>query len=733
MRTSLDRVFAPRSIAVVGASLDPTKRGYQILRGLDASGFDGDVYPVNPRGGEILGRAVVLSVGSLPHGVDLAVLCTPAASAPDLVRACGERGVGGAIVLAVGFRESGEAGRVLEAELHAAATESGVRILGPNTSGMLNPGALVNLVGARGVRKGGIALLVQSGNIALSLMTEATERSWDGISFYLGLGNQLDVGFAEALDFLERHDDTRSIILYLEGVTHARDFLRSAARVSRTKPIVAIKSGRTAQGAAAALSHTGSVAGPYERFSAALRQVGVVEVERTDELLHVAETLGNQPAGAPGSGIAVLSDGGGQGTLAMDTLAEAGAEFARLQASTEHSLRTLLGPAAAANNPVDLAGRADAEPMIFAKALQLVLDDPGVGCVLVVGLFGGYGVRFSEQLAEEETEAGITMAICANEAGKGLVMHSMYAAHRTPALEALGTRGVPVVASLEVACRCVAELQRRGGTREQEPWGESDDGPDAGERHDAATVVDNGVGEGPPVATEGGADRPARSALSEPEARELLREHGLRFAPYQVVSSADDAADVVAALDGPAALKLVSRTIVHKSDAGGVRLDVSSRDGAREAFEAIASNSLDWLNRHGHDAERISVMVSRMSPYPRVELLIGGYRDEQLGPVLTIGAGGIWVEALADVTHRVLPISDDQIALALSDLRIASLLRAGRGKGAVDIGPIVVVARAVASLLEKDGRVEEVELNPLFVYDKTVEPVDARVVIRDRG
>ena len=307
------------------------------------------------------------------------------------------------------------------------------------------------------------------------------------------------------------------------------------------------------------------------------------------------------------------------------------------------------------------------------------------------------------------------MAASAREAGKGLVMHSMYAAHRTPALEALGTRGVPVVASLEVACRCVAELQRRGRTREQNRWGESDGVPLEG------TVTDVAPGS------------TTRAALSEPEARKLLQEHGLHFAPYRVVSTAEEAADAVAALDGPAALKLVSRTIVHKSDAGGVCLDVSSREGAREAFGAIAANSTGWLNRHGLDAEEIRVLVSRMSPPPRVELLIGGYRDEQLGPVLTIGAGGIWVEALADVTHRVLPIPADEIVRALSELRIASLLGAGRGQDAVDIEPIIIAARAVASLLEGDAGVEEVELNPLFVYDGSVEPDDARVVIRDHG
>ena len=332
----------------------------------------------------------------LPEAADLAVICTPAATVPDLVRACGERGVAGAVVLGVGFGESGAAGADLEARLREAAHDGGVRVVGPNTSGLLNLPMGVNLIGARGVRPGGIALLVQSGNIALDLMTRVTEDSRMGISICCGLGNEADVGFGEVLAFLGDHDDTRVIIAHIEGCNDPRALLRAAASVTRHKPVVAIKSGRTAVGAQAALSHTGAIAGPYDRLRAGFAQAGVVEVTRTDELLPVAATLGSQPCGPAGTGVSILSDGGGQSTLVVDTLHEMGVPLANLAPETSARMRACLGPAAAVCTPVDVARRGDADPGVFARALEVIAAEPGPSASVLrwSGLFGGYGNPF---------------------------------------------------------------------------------------------------------------------------------------------------------------------------------------------------------------------------------------------------------------------------------------------------------------------------------------------------
>lgn len=751
---TLRRIFEPASIAVVGASANPTKRGYQILRGLARSGYAGPVYAVNPRGGRLLGHVLLTSLEALPAGVDLAVLCTPAEMAPDLVRACGERGVGGVVVLAVGFGESGSRGTELEARLGEAARAHGVRVIGPNTSGMMNLHKAVNLIGVRGVRPGGIALLVQSGNIALGLMNEIGARTREGVSVCCGLGNQVDVGFGEVLEYLGEDEHTRAVIAHVEGFTDARAFLRAAARVTPRKPVVAIKSGRTAVGARAALSHTGAVAGPYDRLRAGLAQAGVTEVRRTDQLVAVAHALASQPAAAAGSGIAILSDGGGQNTLAVDTIVESGARLATLARDTRDRLRKVLGPAAAVANPVDVAGAADADPGAFERALDVLAPDPAVGIVLVVGLFGGYGIRFSDTLTAPETRAARAMAARMRALGKGMVVHSMYASHESPPLEAFVEAGIPVIESLEAACRATIELERRSRRGRASRWNPdelppgSDPQPGAPRTGSRAGSIPPDPQPDPPPATSGiGALPPepaatppphpairaaraeGRVTLTELEARALLEAAGLVFPAAEVADSGGAAARAAERLGCPVAVKLLSRRITHKSDAGGVVLDVADGAAAARAFEAIVSNAHAYARAEGLSAEAWSVLVTPMLPTPGAELLIGAYRDPQLGPMLTLGSGGTDVEVLRDVAHRVLPVRPSDIEMMIGELRTSPLLAGSRGRPPVDLAGIIQAAEAVAGCVLTWSDVAEVEVNPLFAYGDRAVPADARVVL----
>lgn len=733
-----NRIFEPESIAIVGASANPAKRGHQILRALDRSGYAGRVYAVNRSGGSIVGRRAYRSVAELPEAADLAVFCTPAAAAPELVEACGRRGIAGAVVLAVGFGEAGDEGARLEARLRRAGREHGVRIVGPNTSGLLNLPLGVNLIGARGVRPGRIALLVQSGNIALALMNEVTERSRMGISICCGLGNEVDVDFAEVLEYLGGHDGTGAVIAHIEGCRDARAFLRAAARVTRRKPVVVIKSGRTTAGADSALSHTGAVAGPYDRFRAGLAQAGIVEVRRTDELLPVAETLAGQPHGPSGTGVGILSDGGGQSTLAVDALHEMGVPLAVLAPDTSAALRDILGPAAAVRTPVDVAGAADADPGAFSRALKVLAGDPGVGIVLLVGLFGGYAIRFSPHLGQAEVDAARAMAAAMRAHGKGFVAHSQYATHPSDALDALREAGVPVIASLDAACRAAAELQRRG-ERLAAPsgwppsvarsgaggFGQAQGAPAAGEprgeqHHDIITsshhIIDAALAE-------------ERQTLTETESRALLADAGLAFDEATVVHSAEEAARAAARAGHPVAVKLLSRHIVHKTDAGGVVLDAHGAAAARAAFEHIAASARAYADANGLPREDCAATVSPMLAPPVAELLVGAYRDPHLGPVLTLGAGGTWVEVLRDVTHRVLPVGAGEVEAALGELKVGALLAGARGGRVGGVGGIVAAAEAVAGCVMGWRGVVEVEINPLFVYEDRAVPVDARVVL----
>ena len=702
----LDAVFRPRSVAVVGASADPRKRGHHVLAALREAGFSGAVYPVNPRGGEILGFRVSRSVKELPPGIDLALVCTPAETTPDVVRACGERGVRAAVVLAVGFREAGAEGAALEARLEAAAQESGVRVVGPNTSGILNLHHSLDLIGTRGLRPGGLSLLVQSGNTALSLLLDARRRSGQGLAVCVGVGNEIDIGFHEYLDFLRLDPHTGAVLVHAEGFTDAPAFLRAAARATRHKPVVFLKGARSEAGAAAALSHSGAVAGRWDLLRAGLEQAGVEVVERSDELFHVAETLLTQPVTPPGAGVAILSDGGGQGALAVDAFSAARVPLAALSEPTTTSLRAFLGRAAAVTNPVDLAGRADADPAAFAPAVELLLRDEGVGAVLVVGLFGGYGLRFARELEKGERFAAEEMARLARETGKGLVVHTMFAADVSPPLSILRERGVPVVESLEVACRCAQALVSRGRALVRPAW----------EPATSPTVVARGDEE---VAL------PSHTLLTEPEARDLVEAFGVPLSPAVLCRSGAEASLVAWEVREPVAVRAVVRGLFHKSDVGGVLLDVLP-EGAARAFEQVVAA----VRRAGHaGAGAPAALVGPMLPPPVLELLVGVRRDPDVGLVLTVGAGGVWVELLRDVAHRVLPVSEEEILRALRTLRSWEVLRGARSRPGGDIEGVVRCVASLQRVLLEVPRVLEAEVNPLFVYPDRVYAADVKAVL----
>jgi acetyltransferase len=618
-------------------------------------------------------------------------------------------------------------GAALEQRLLEAARATGIRVVGPNTSGILNLPLGLNLIGARGVRPGTLSLLVQSGNMALSLMNEVTAKSQEGISVCVGVGNETDLGFHEYLDYLGSHPGTRAVVCYAEGFKHGRAFLEVASRVSRSKPVLVLKGARSEHGQVAARSPTGSVAGRYDRLRAGLRQAGVVEVTRTDELLHLAETLAAQPAIQGDGGIAILSDGGGQGTLAADALAESGVPMAALSPATQGALRALLGRAAAVLNPVDLAGASDADPEVFARALEILAADAGVGGVLLVGLFGGYAIRFAEELTAAEERAADAMPALMRARGKPLVVHTMYASHRSAPLLRLGAAQVPVVESLEVACRCIGETWRRGRMLASPAW--------------RPVLPARSAARAPGTAAPSGAGRAAvararaelRSALTEPEARALLADAGLTFPPARLCGSPEEAAAAAEAMGTAVAMKVVSPLIPHKTDAGGVVLGVASPGEAAEAFRTIEGRAARHLGERGLLPAIDGVLVTPMLERPLAELLVGVARDPEVGPVLTVGAGGVWVEVLRDVAHRVLPVEDREIRSMLGELRVSAVLGGARGGEPADLDAVVAAVGAVARCILENDDVGEVEVNPLFVHAFGAQAVDARVFLTERS
>ncbi|MBW3552279.1 MAG: acetate--CoA ligase family protein [Gemmatimonadetes bacterium] len=725
----LDPVLRPRGVAVVGASADATKRGYQVVRGLVESRYAGGVYPVNPRGGELFGLRVAPAVDAIEGDADLAVICTPAESVPGVLEACVRAGIRGAVILAVGFGERGPEGRALEARVLEIARRGGIRLAGPNTSGLLNLGIGLNLIGVAGLRRGPLALLVQSGNMALSLLKRAAERG-GGVSVCVGVGNETDIRFDEYLEYLEGDHDTRAILMYVDGFRDGRRFLAAARRVALAKPIVLLKGGRSEAGRATARSHTGAIAGEYRTLQAALRQAGVIEAARSDELLAVAETLAGQPPVPAGTGVAVLADGGGQAVLAADALAAQGAPLATLSAGTQRRLRELLGPAAETANPVDVAGAGDRHPAVFAAALEALAADPAVGGVLKIGLFGGYALRFAASLEPEEVEAAAGMAAAGRRAGKPLVVHSIYAEAGTAPISVLREGGVPVIESVEVACAAVAAAVQRGRFLAAAEAAAPTAGAGLNDRPCAPGTDGGAIGPGSPAAElPRTARREGRSVLLEPEARDLLGRYGVPLAPADLCNTAASVREAARRLGGPVVLKVVSPELSHKSDAGGVALDLPDPESAAAAFEAMVARVAEHLAGAGVDPDIRGVLVSPMLPPPSAELLVGVRRDPTFGPVLTFGAGGTLVELVQDTALRVLPIGRGDAIAIQGEVRVALLLRGFRGRPPVDPGPIADVILAVARCALDHQELAEVEINPLFAYDDRVVAVDARAFL----
>lgn len=707
-RSPLHDFLAPNAIAIVGASADPGKRGYKAMLGLIKDGFPGRIYPINPKVEQILGVKTYASLAELPGPADLALICTPAKTVPALLAECGKAGVKGAVILASGFRETGRPEDVkLEQDLLDAARAAGVRVIGPNTSGMFNLHKKVNLLALANVKPGGIGFISQSGNMLLSLVLEAQHNGHVGFSTYVGPGNQTDIGFNDYLRYLGEDDNTRVATLYVEGFRDGRRFLEVAREITSVKPVVVYKSGSTEQGKKAASSHTGALAGSYAMTVDVLRQVGVSVVQQSDEILPVAEGLGLLQQ-ARGKRVAVISDGGGQATIASDRLAEAGLELAPLSETTRQRLAEILFPQASLANPIDVAGSSDNDPALLATCMQIVAEDDNVDSIFLVGMFGGYYLRFAEDLIGGEMRGAETMIELSRKSDKPLVIYSLYAPVRPPALRRLHEAGLPVYASLEHAVRVLAAL---------------------GERGLYLNAVDNQrVPAAPPVPAVQALFATAQNEnrnLFEFEAKTLMRAHGIAV-PEEVIVHGPDEITAAAAQFGDQALvmKVVSKDILHKSDAGGVKLNLRGEAQLRKAYDDILASC------HAYNPAAVirGVLVTPMAR-KGTEVIIGVIRDPIFGPVLMFGLGGIFVEILEDVTFRAIPLSRHDAVSMVEQIKAGKVLKGVRGEAGVDKDALVDLLLKVSGIVQAYPQLAELDLNPVLAYDDGYAVVDARIIV----
>jgi len=709
---SLERILNAESVAIIGASKNETKRGYQTIRTLLDEKYEGKIYPVNPKEKSIMGIKCYKKVSDIKRRVDVALVATPAASLPAVLEECGKNGVKGAVVLAGGFGETGVDGRQLEREMVAVARKHKIRLIGPNTSGMINLHDRLNLVGLKNTPKGDIALLTQSGNMALTLITEAKIKSRKGFSYYVGVGNEADIKFHEYLEFFRQDPQTKAILMYVEGLHNGREFVQQAQKTALEKPIILLKSGRSTTGKRSAGSHTGALAGISEVAKGAFQRAGIIVVDCSDMLFPAAETLASLPP-IKNNKVAILADGGGHATIAADLLTDSGLEIPELSEKTQEKLKRILPAAASVPNPVDVAGGTDADPSIFADCAEIILKDSNVGGLLIVGLFGGYGIRFAESLSLMEEDAAHRMGKMVKKRNKPIVLHSLYNHEKPHALELLRYYNIPVYDSLDISVNCISVLAEYGNhLNSYHPKHSFDLNWGAKARPEGSKIFSAARKEG-------------RNVLLENEAKALFAIHGIPVSEEGIVQTADEAVEFAKTLNKDVVLKIVSPDILHKSDAGGVRIKLKTENDIRKAFKEISRNT----RKYNPEADIRGMLVSPMAD-EGVEIIIGTKYDDQFGPVIMYGLGGIMVEIIKDVSFRVLPITRSAAKKMIEQTKSFPILNGARGNPKLDQKAIRRLLMLCSEIVEAYPEIEEMDLNPVIVHEKGLSVVDARVILK---
>jgi len=716
MPHELDPILNPRTVAVIGASNDPEKRGYRAIRTLQADSYQGRIIPINPKASEILGLPCYATLEAVPGEIDLALVCTPARLAPEVVEQCGRKGVKGALLLAGGFSEASEEGRILEERTVAVAKQYGVRIIGPNTNGMFSSRYGCNAIAWFNIPRGPAVMLANSANVMLSVLSEAQFHRHFGFNTLLSVGNQSDIQFHEYLEAFRQDPDVKAIISYVEGFKNGQAFVTAARRVTPEKPIVMYKAGRTAEGVAAARSHSGSLAGDYAISTGVLKQVGVVTVERGDCLFPVSEAVSLLPP-MRGRRVALLSEGGGVITVAAEALSERGMVLAQLTEETQRRIHAIVPNASQISNPVDAGGGTDPRAEYYGQCGQAILEDPNVDALMLTGFFGGYRLRYGDSVAATEIEVCMQLGELMRKLGKPVVVQSHYAHNKPEALDVLRTKaGVPYYRHIEIAAQCLAshadysEAQRRLGAIAARPQ----------ETPAPLPAVKSLVA---------AAQAQGRTALLESEGRDVLAACGIPVPPMLLARSPADASKVVKALGkGPLALKVVSKDVLHKSDAGGVRLNVAGTTGVRKAIEDILAS----VKSHHPDALIEGVLATPMAD-KGLELIVGVTRDAQFGPVLMFGLGGIFVETIRDVVFRAVPVAREDAQEMLGDIRFKAMLEGTRGLAPIDKAAVVDLLLKVSALAQAHPAIAEIDLNPVIAHAGGYTIADARMILADEG
>ncbi|GAB4228768.1 MAG: acetate--CoA ligase [Deltaproteobacteria bacterium] len=695
-------LFHPGSVAVVGVSRRTEKVGYGVFSNLVQAGFSGRIWGVNPAGGELFGRPLYPSIDAIPGTVDLGVFIVPPKAVIEGIPALARKGMKAAIAISAGFKEVGGEGVALERSLREVSTAAGIRVLGPNCLGLIDTGSRLNASFSRGTPpSGAISFFSQSGALCTAVLDLAIGRNV-GFSKFVSLGNQADVSESDILEFLADDPSTRVILGYVESIDDGRRFLRAAREATARKPVIVVKAGSTASGARAASSHTGSLAGSDRAYAAAFLQAGVIRAETVEDLFDLALGFAMQPL-PRGDRLLILTNAGGPGILAADTAERLGIPLAEVSGALLERIRPALPPTASLANPVDVIG--DARAGRYRDVLAALRDDPSVDIVLVL--------LTPQAMTEPEETARETVS---SLAGSGKTVFASFLGEATVG-ESRGilTRGnVPNYPVPERAVRAVHAMLRYSRAR-------------------SAAVPENGAGAGArPAEAErvmAGALAAGRRTLGEEESRGVLEAYGFSFPRHAFAETSAAAVAAWRAIGcASAAMKIVSPQILHKTDVGGVRLDLRGEEDVARAFLEITSS----VRRLAPAAWIAGVSVQEMITGGR-ELILGMTRDSQFGPLLMFGLGGIYVEVLKDVSFRVAPVSRRDAEEMIREIRAWPLLAAYRGSEPADAEAIVEALLRVSRLSCDFPEIQELDINPLLVLPKGkgIRAIDCRMTVTE--
>ena len=702
-RRPLDAIFRPQTVAVIGATERVGSVGRTIMWNLVSSPFGGTVFPVNSRRSNVLGIKAYPSVAEVPQRVDLAVIVAPAPAVPGIISDCVDAGVDGAIIISAGFRETGEEGAALEEQVMEEARRGRMRIIGPNCLGVMNPNMGLNATFAGGIaRTGSVGFLSQSGALLTAILDQSFRENV-GFSAFVSVGSMMDVGWGDLISYLGDDPKTKSIVLYMESIGDARSFLSAAREVALTKPIIAIKAGRTEAAGKAAASHTGSLTGSDEVLDAAFRRSGVLRVDEISSLFDMAEVLGKQPR-PKGPRLTVITNAGGPAVLATDALIGNGGELAEISDGTMEKLDGFLPGPWSHGNPVDVLG--DAGPERYAKTLETAAGDPESDGLLVV---------LTPQDMTDPTATAEALAPYAKSTGKPVLASWMGGPEVSAGEFILNNAGIPTFDYPDAAARAFADMWRY-------------------------TYNLRAIYETPRLATENGAvdrDRAGelvervretrRTILTEYESKELLAAYGIPTVETRLARSTDEAVQIAEDIGYPVVLKLNSETITHKTDVGGVRLNLGDADDVTRVYEEMERR----IGEEYSPEDFAGVTVQPMVSLDGYELILGSSPDPQFGPVLLFGSGGQLVEVYKDRALALPPLTTTLARRVMERTRISEALEGVRGRAPVDREALEKLLVRFSQLVVEQPRIREMDINPLLASPERLLALDARVVLHD--